>query len=269
VIIWTLSDIHLENSHWDLPSERPNCDVVVVAGDLIPRAERGVAWLRDRFPDSRNTDVIYVLGNHERYRADFDVTVERAREAAIGSRVHVLERDSVVIKGVEFLGCTLWTDFGLFGAETVEDAMKEAEARMNDYRLIRRHRGTRRLRASDTLAAHHLSVAFLREKCALDPDRPRVICTHHPVHADALPHSLERDLVGAAYCSDRLDLVEELQPDAWISGHVHESRDRLVGAAGGRCTRLLANPKGYGPPFNSSTHHWQNRSFDPWFTFEV
>jgi hypothetical protein len=31
----------------------------VVAGDLITRDERGVRWLRDRFPDS---DVAYVLG---------------------------------------------------------------------------------------------------------------------------------------------------------------------------------------------------------------
>jgi 3',5'-cyclic AMP phosphodiesterase CpdA len=88
VKIWTFSDLHLEISLWDLPTNRPECDVVVVAGDLITRAERGVAWLKARFPD---TDVIYTLGNHERYAADFDLTVTKAREAAAGSRVHVLE----------------------------------------------------------------------------------------------------------------------------------------------------------------------------------
>lgn len=258
--IWTFSDIHLEVSLWDLPMNRPECDVVVVAGDLITRAERGVAWLKSRFPD---TDVIYTLGNHERYAADFDLAVTKAREAAAGSRVHVLEQDAAVIGGVEFLGCTGWTDFRLFGGDTVQDAMKVAEARMNDYRLIRRHRSARRLRASDTLAAHHQSIAFLRERCARDPEKPRVICTHHPIHADALPCSLERDLLGAAYCSDRIDLVEELHPNAWISGHVHESRERVVGG-----TKLLANPKGYGP-FNTGSSAWQNRAFDPWFTFEI
>jgi predicted phosphodiesterase len=60
--IWLLSDLHLEMSVWDIPADRPQFDVLVVAGDLITRAERGVRWLRDRFPDSH---VIYVLGNHE------------------------------------------------------------------------------------------------------------------------------------------------------------------------------------------------------------
>jgi Icc-related predicted phosphoesterase len=260
VIIWTFSDIHLEMSLWDLPADRPHCDVVVVAGDLISRAERGVAWLAARFPE---TEVVYVLGNHEYYGGDLDLIAERARQAAAGSRIHVLERSAVAIGGVEFVGCTGWTDFRLFGDETVHDAMTMAESRMNDYRLIRRNHGTRRLRAADTLAAHFQSVAFLREHCAKDPDARRVICTHHSFYADALPRSLGRDLVGAAYCSDRVDLVEKLQPAAWISGHVHESRDRVVGP-----TRMLANPKGYGP-FNTGSSAWQNRAFDPWFTFEI
>jgi hypothetical protein len=84
VIIWTFSDIHLEMSLWDLPADRPHCDVVVVAGDLISRAERGVAWLAARFPE---TEVVYVLGNHEYYGGDLDLIAERARQAAAGERV--------------------------------------------------------------------------------------------------------------------------------------------------------------------------------------
>src|SRR6185437_7645741 len=39
---------------WDLapPVERPRFDILVVAGDLIPRAERGVRWLLERVPDN-------------------------------------------------------------------------------------------------------------------------------------------------------------------------------------------------------------------------
>ena len=45
VLLWILSDLHLELTRgWDLPSgdARPRFDVLVVAGDLIPRMERGV-----------------------------------------------------------------------------------------------------------------------------------------------------------------------------------------------------------------------------------
>jgi 3',5'-cyclic AMP phosphodiesterase CpdA len=43
--LWILSDLHLEfTPGWELPSAdaRPRFDVLVVAGDLIPRMERGV-----------------------------------------------------------------------------------------------------------------------------------------------------------------------------------------------------------------------------------
>ena len=54
VLLWEVSDLHLELTRgWDLPSAgaRPKFDVMVVAGDLIPRMERGVDD-----PVSRNTD---------------------------------------------------------------------------------------------------------------------------------------------------------------------------------------------------------------------
>jgi 3',5'-cyclic AMP phosphodiesterase CpdA len=79
---WVLSDLHMDlTKGWDLPapSERPPYDVLVVAGDLISRMERGVRWLAERVTDR---PVIYVPGNHEGYGADIDRTVEKARQAA-------------------------------------------------------------------------------------------------------------------------------------------------------------------------------------------
>jgi Icc-related predicted phosphoesterase len=248
-------------SVWDIPADRPQFDVLVVAGDLITRAERGVRWLRDRFPASH---VIYVLGNHERYGTDAVATLDKARLAAEGSSVHVLENDSVEIGGVEFLGATFWTDFALLGDATVGDAMRAAEDRMNDYRTIRIDGYARKLRAADTLGAHRASVAFIRERCARDPARRRVIVTHHSVDPLAIPLVLRNDLLGAGYSSRLLDLVEELHPDCWLSGHIHQSSDRLVGR-----TRLISNAKGYGPFSNRDGGIWQNPRFDPRFTFAL
>src|ERR1700721_1578348 len=113
VRIWILNDIHLELTRgWDLPTgdARPDFDVLVIAGDLIPRMERGVNWLRERVPDR---PVIYVPGNHESYGCDVDRTVEKAKEAAEGSKVFVLQNDAIQIDNVTFAGATLWTDFNL------------------------------------------------------------------------------------------------------------------------------------------------------------
>jgi len=85
MLLWILSDLHVELTRgWDLPppEARPDFDVLVVAGDLIPRMERGVSWLLERVPDK---PVIYVPGNHEAYGCDERRTVEKAMEAAEGT----------------------------------------------------------------------------------------------------------------------------------------------------------------------------------------
>src|SRR5262245_21632232 len=133
--LWIMGDLHLELSEgWDLPSpaERPSFDVMIVAGDLITKAERGVRWLLQRVQDR---PVIYVLGNHEGYGTDIDRTIEKAKLAAVGTNIRVLENETVVISGVRFVAATLWTDFALLGDP--EPAMRTAAQTMNDYVRIR------------------------------------------------------------------------------------------------------------------------------------
>ena len=128
--LWIMSDLHLEVTRGgDLPSagERPRFDVMIIAGDLIPRMERGVSWLRERVPDS---PVIYVPGNHEGYGCDVDRTVEKARQVAAGTNVSILQNDTVCIGNVTFAGATLWTDFDLLG-----DQWRAMRGRLSNERL--------------------------------------------------------------------------------------------------------------------------------------
>jgi hypothetical protein len=100
--LWIMSDIDLELTRgWDLPAsnERPTFNVAIVAGDLIRRMERGVRWLAERF---RDRTVLYVPGNHEFYGVDIMRTVEKARAAAEGTNVVVMQNDSVTIDGVTY-----------------------------------------------------------------------------------------------------------------------------------------------------------------------
>ncbi|WP_426532963.1 metallophosphoesterase [Bradyrhizobium sp. McL0615] len=79
MLLWIMSDLHLELTRgWDLPSgdARPRFDVLIIAGDLIPRMERGVKWLLEHVPDR---PVIYVGGNHEAYGTDIQRTLETKR----------------------------------------------------------------------------------------------------------------------------------------------------------------------------------------------
>lgn len=253
--LWIMSDIHIELSRgWDLPhpAERPDFDVLVMAGDLMPAMERGVEWLAERVTDH---PVIYVPGNHEFYGADIDRTVEKARAAAQGTNIRVLQNNVVSIEGVQFLGTTLFTDFNLWGNAPV--AMNAALLAMNDYKRIRRDRHRYRLRPIDVLARHTQARVFIASELAKnEPGRRVVVISHHAPYRNACGEGYR--ILSAAYTSDLDALIEhEWKPDIWIYGHTHESADFTVGR-----TRIVSNAKGYGflP---------ENPSFDPTFTIEI
>jgi Icc-related predicted phosphoesterase len=256
-----MSDIHLEQSRWDLPApaDRPEFDLMIMAGDLTTRAERGVIWLRERIQDKPS---LYVLGNHEAYGADIDRTLEKAREAAIGSQVHVMENDVVNICGVEFLGATMWTDYAVFGKDHVRRCMDAARHGMNDFRRIRKNAYLSRFMPEDALARHERTVAFFRKRAREAPDLRRVIVTHHS------PDPLARtdDLISSSYCSDLVPLMRELNCETWISGHIHKSEDRFSANTN---SRLVSNPKGYGPGPSEPRHAWQNPNFSSRLTIQI
>jgi predicted phosphodiesterase len=280
VRLWILSDLHVELTRgWDLPSgdARPLFDVLVVAGDLIPRAERGVKWLQERVPDK---PIIYIPGNHEAYGTDIDRTVEKAKAAAAGTNIHVLQHDSLRIGNVTFAGATLWTDFDLFGDQ--HRAMMVAAQRMNDFRKIRINRYHDRFRPGHALARHLQARAFLEAEMRKPRGGPLVVVTHHapiPSRARRLgPYDpgarlSDEEVLTAAYRS-ALGLLmwpepgangrPQLRPaDLWIYGHTHESEDTVIGA-----TRVVSNAKGYGP-WLPRQRTWDNPRFNPNFVIET
>lgn len=281
--LWVMSDLHIELTRgWDLPSgdSRPDFDVMVVAGDLIPRAERGVRWLLERVPDR---PVIYVTGNHEAYGEDIDRTLEKAKQAAAGTNIHVLENETVRIGEVTFAVCTLWTDFALFGDERREMAI--AADRMNDFKKIRTGRYTERFRPSHALARHRRSRAFLEAELRKDRLGPLVIATHHACRRPALRLSdppKPDELLSAAFYSDLTALMMPapddgrgtLRPaDLWVYGHTHEAFDAVIGGAtdagtGEAATRVVSNAKGYGP-WLPRERSWENRDFDEKLIIEI
>jgi hypothetical protein len=203
--------------------------------------------------------VIYVGGNHEAYGVDIDITLAKAREAAAGTNVHILENDAVEIDGVIFLGAVGWTDFNLFGDP--ERAMAAAGEVMNDYRKIRISNYTRRLRPAHTLARHVETRAFLERELSKPRTGPRVVVSHHGFHAEAVRRGHEHELISAAYASNAG--IEGA--DLWLYGHTHESRDFFSGISG--TTRVVSNAKGYGPWHKGET--WENPDFDEHLIIEI
>lgn len=243
-----LSDLHLEFAPLGLPD--PGADAVILAGDIHVQT-RGVGWALEAF----RRPVIYVAGNHEYYGGHFKNTLQKMKERAKDTHVHVLDREEVVIEGVRFLAATLWTDFTVTGNRVL--AAMEARRRMSDYYQIRTG-SYRRLRPTDVERDHFDAVTFLRAKLAEPFDGKTVVVTHHAPSTRSIAARFREDRshLNAAYVN-RLEELLGPPVSLWVHGHTHVSFDyELLG------TRVVCNPRGYIP-------YEPNDEFDPALTVEV
>lgn len=241
------SDLHLEFEDFVPPAQ--DADVVILAGD-IHTGRKGLRWAIAHFPDQ---PVIYVLGNHEYYRRTYPKHIQDMQDFAQGTNIYVLENDRLQIEDVVFLGCTLWTDFGLLGEAEV--AGTYANQQMTDYRKIR-VAPDRSLRSRDTAIMHQKSLRWLRSELMSVEPRQCVVVTHHAPSAQSL-QSFERDeLISAAYASNLDEFVAQSGVNLWVHGHLHNQRDYWIGA-----TRIVSNPRGYPDE--------PNFAFDPGLTIEL
>lgn len=229
-----LSDLHVEFAAFEPPPL--DADAVVLAGDIgmgTAGVERARGWFDGR-------PVLFVAGNHEYYRHALPGLTGELRAAAAGSTVHVLENDELLLGGVRFLGCTLWSDFMAGGVAELERSMAICERLLNDYDVIAWSEDGRTLRPQDTRALHLASRRWLAERLAVGHDGPTVVITHHAPLVRTRPSELvERALVGA-FASDLRALMSGERVALWIYGHTHRAADLELGG-----TRLISNPRGY------------------------
>ncbi len=240
------SDLHLEflSSVETFPEFKTDADVVVLAGD-IGAGDEGVKWAKREFEQP----VVIIAGNHEHYGRNLRQTLRVCYKAAEGSHVHFLEDDEVVIDGVRFLGCTLWTDLDLWGEDERERCAVYADRYINDFRVIKygideHNLMDRKLTPMRMRDIHLESRAWLGHEFDNGFDGKTVVISHHLPSIKSVAERFltdERDsLITAAFAS-RLDAeIEKWQPDLWLHGHTHDSCDYRIGR-----TRVVCNPRGY------------------------
>lgn len=229
-----LSDLHLERAPFAPPAV--DADVIVLAGDTA-RGTDGVAWARSW---AGQRPVLFLAGNHEFYGHTMPGLIGELREAAAGSTIRVLENDAVVIGGVRFLGCTLWSDFEFDGADRREASMAVCARIVNDYEHIRFDPTDRVLAPLDTRTIHLASRRWLAVRLARPHDGPTVVITHHAPLVRGRSPLPELRAVAGAFASDLTDLMGGDRVALWIYGHTH--RVARLDVAG---TRVVSNPRGY------------------------
>ena len=181
---------------------------------------------------------LYVCGNHEFYGEKFPRLIDKLKEEAKGSNVHILEDDTFEYEGIRIFGATLWTDMNLHGER--QEASNLARDRMNDYKRVRHSPSYRKLQPTHTRAKHHSTTLALRKFLQDGDPTKSIVITHHAPSIRSLPERRREFPISAAYASNLEDLIDESGPALWIHGHIHHSNDYKI-----KNTRILTNPRAY------------------------
>ncbi|MGH8681065.1 MAG: metallophosphoesterase, partial [Burkholderiales bacterium] len=208
-----------------------DADLVVLAGD-IDNGAAGIEWAEGRF----DAPVLYVAGNHEPYDGEFHATQAALHAAAGRTGVRFLDCGEAVIGGVRFLGCTLWTDFALYGEAGRKLALEKYAGWLVDFRAIRWR--DRMFAVDDFTARHQAEREWLTARLVAGFVGPTVVVTHHPPHPGSIAPKFATHPLNPAFVSNLEDLMGRAQ--LWIHGHTHAALDYTV-----RGTRVVCNARGY------------------------
>jgi predicted phosphodiesterase len=258
------SDLHLEYLEQKFPAyrgvEQTDADVLILAGDVASGTR-----VFDLFADWP-CPIVFVPGNHEFYQARVDdVLKEFELRAVMYPGIKVLAPGTVQIADVRFIGCTLWTDFNVFGSDMRTQAMQECDEKIIDHQVITGRDGA--LLSPGAARQLHLEQrAWLRNILREPFSGKTVVVTHHGPHPNSMDPRFADQLTSAGFVSN---LAEELKTaDVFIHGHVHRPSDYAIGNA-----RVIANPLGYCRGIKNATVTNEltpeNELFNPRMVIEV
>ena len=253
--IQLLSDLHLESNPHFVPQPAPGADVLVLAGDIgsyqtdSSLTRLGIAdFGLGRFANWP-CPVVFVPGNHEYDAQEFGVAHARLQEVCQRLGFIWLERQVVVLQGVRFVGCTLWTDFD---ALTTSRALtspittgqqllaREKAFRAANFALKKNHAllAGQPMLAEDVRQLGLQNQDWLRKSISTPFDGKTVVVTHFAPSLHSADPRYGINPGTAGFCNALDDLLPGAQ--LWLHGHLHCPVDYMAQGC-----RVVANPLGY------------------------
>ena len=260
------SDLHIEFGQLEVTNVH-NADVLILSGDIvtatdlkgwspggiIPPMEKAQRFMTFFEQCSTNfKHVLYVMGNHEHYHGDFATSADILRAALKEyPNIHFMDKESITIEDVTFIGGTLWTDMNKEDPST----LYSIKGVMNDFRIIKNssrkvtfkdqankfHERVALFCPEDTVEDHKAMLTFINETTK-DSTKKYVVVGHHsPSKASTHPRYKEEWMMNGAYSSDLSEFIlDRPQIKLWTHGHTHDPYDYMIGS-----TRIVCNPRGY------------------------
>lgn len=235
--IWVLSDLHIDrNPDLDL-GPHPECEVIAMAGDLCDGGFDPTPWLLGEFSDDERARMIFVPGNHEYYDIGTAAGEVRVRQLQADTGIILLQRDTVEVDGVRFVGCTMWSPL----EERLDHLGGDLISIPNFSGPIWRQ-------------MHQRDAAWL----GMTVQEGDVVITHHAPGWDGLKVDMQHNVrlmsLASGYMARMESLIEETQPALWIHGHTHVTREYEIAGC-----RVVTNALGRG----------HNPSFQPGYVVEL
>lgn len=263
------SDVHLEFGTLELHNEQ-GADVLILSGDILVEkdldfkddrkselgfaSQRSESWHKffdevcERFPH-----VIYIAGNHEHYHGDYANTIPNLKnKLAHHVNLHILDKETLQIDDITFIGGTLWTDMNKEDPIT----LLQMKGMMNDFRCVKNsnrvtifkdedgkfHKRESRFSPEDAVEDYKNMVEYIRTVIEGKWDQKFVVVGHHsPSKQSTHPRYKDEAIMNGGYSSDLSDFImDHPQIKLWTHGHTHEDFDYMIGS-----TRIVCNPRGY------------------------
>ena len=275
--IQLISDLHLENYPGFVPEAAADVDVLILAGDigsyqagsLLAGEDFGLGRFSPRQPRAAWQRVFYVPGNHEFDSLDYDATYLKLHSTCEALGIEWLDRQTITVGSVRFIGTTLWSDFEALAASTATEAdhtkALEKAYRAGNFYLSKNttFRNGEPMLAADIRVLAQECQRWLHDALSVPFDGTTVTVTHFAPTLRSADPRYGRSAGTAGFCN-ALDHLLPLS-QVWMHGHLHCANDFVAhGVDDGRpfSCRVVANPRGY-------PEKGEDRAFQERFVVEV
>jgi len=228
------SDLHIEYKNDLVPNPLdyivPSADILVLAGDIgsFYKIEQLTAFLESLC--SYFQVVLYVPGNHEWYTVQgleplkWETLEKRMKQLEDKiPNLNILKQSSVIIDGICFAGCTLWSN---------------PEGQIPSF-IVRIHE----VRTKEYQAKHNDDLEYIKNMISFcqKNNYKLVVITHYPPTKKVLDGVCARKKrFHSIYATDLDYLLDFSLVQMWICGHVHKNFDFISDMG----CRVVGNQKG-------------------------
>lgn len=244
--IFPVSDVHFRSVQdaldWARESVPEGIDIVALAGDIANGSKQGVKYMRAVCEARPELTFVVCLGNHDHWGdVAMSATFHRWKnfqDSVLNFRL--LNSEPLEVKGVRFIGSTLWTDMQL--DDDFYTAQNVYHTRWPDYTEVGFCPSMVGFPAYEYVEQFKLQLSdiFDQVEQAVEEGVPFYVMTHHLPDPLSLDERYAGNEFNVFYASAGILENLPVEKGVWHHGHTHAAKDYS------KCGwRVICNPRGY------------------------